>query len=49
MSTNRKEVTEQKVWSQQGGVPKGDIKHIPLPDNSVDFIISNCVISDGVN
>jgi len=24
---------------------KGDIEHIPLPDNSVDVIISNCVIN----
>jgi arsenite methyltransferase len=24
---------------------KGDIEHIPLPDNSVDLIISNCVIN----
>jgi arsenite methyltransferase len=24
---------------------KGDIEHVPLPDNSVDLIISNCVIN----
>jgi SAM-dependent methyltransferase len=24
---------------------KGDIEHIPLPDNSVDLVISNCVIN----
>src|SRR5215204_669242 len=24
---------------------KGDIEHIPLPDNSIDVIISNCVIN----
>jgi SAM-dependent methyltransferase len=24
---------------------KGEIEHIPLPDNSVDLIISNCVIN----
>ncbi len=24
---------------------KGDIEHIPLPDNSIDLIISNCVIN----
>ena len=24
---------------------KGDIEHIPLPDASVDVIISNCVIN----
>jgi arsenite methyltransferase len=35
---------------QKAGVPnveflKGEIEHIPLPDNSVDVIISNCVIN----
>lgn len=35
---------------QQAGITnveflKGDIEHIPLPDNSVDLIISNCVIN----
>jgi len=25
--------------------PKGEIQNIPLPDNSVDVIISNCVIN----
>jgi arsenite methyltransferase len=35
---------------QQAGVTnveflKGEIEHIPLPDNSVDVIISNCVIN----
>ncbi|MDR3737411.1 MAG: arsenite methyltransferase [Terracidiphilus sp.] len=35
---------------QQAGVEnveflKGEIEHIPLPDNSVDVIISNCVIN----
>src|SRR3979490_3224325 len=24
---------------------KGEIEHIPLPDNSIDVIISNCVIN----
>ena len=24
---------------------KGDIEHIPLPDASVDVIISNCVVN----
>jgi ubiquinone/menaquinone biosynthesis C-methylase UbiE len=24
---------------------KGEIEHIPLPDNSVDVVISNCVIN----
>ena len=24
---------------------RGEIEHIPLPDNSVDVIISNCVIN----
>lgn len=35
---------------RRAGVPnveflKGEIEHIPLPDNSVDVIISNCVIN----
>jgi len=35
---------------QRAGLPnveflKGEIEHIPLPDNSVDVIISNCVIN----
>ncbi|HET6796678.1 MAG TPA: arsenite methyltransferase [Gemmatimonadales bacterium] len=35
---------------QKAGIPnveflKGEIEHIPLPDNSVDVIISNCVIN----
>ena len=24
---------------------KGEIEHVPLPDNSVDVVISNCVIN----
>jgi len=28
---------------------KGEIEHIPLPDNSVDVIISNCVINLSAN
>jgi ubiquinone/menaquinone biosynthesis C-methylase UbiE len=28
---------------------KGEIEHIPLPDNSVDVIISNCVINLSVD
>ncbi len=28
---------------------KGDIEHIPLPDNAVDVIISNCVINLSAN
>jgi arsenite methyltransferase len=24
---------------------EGEIEHVPLPDNSVDVIISNCVIN----
>src|SRR5690349_22548134 len=28
---------------------KGDIENIPLPDNSVDVIISNCVINLSAN
>jgi len=35
---------------RRAGVPnveflKGEIEHIPLPDNSVDVVISNCVIN----
>ncbi len=35
---------------QKSGIPnveflKGEIEHIPLPDNSVDVVISNCVIN----
>jgi ubiquinone/menaquinone biosynthesis C-methylase UbiE len=28
---------------------KGDIEYIPLPDNSIDVIISNCVINLSAN
>src|SRR5450755_1613899 len=28
---------------------KGEIEHIPLPDNSVDVVISNCVINLSAN
>jgi arsenite methyltransferase len=38
---------ENKRKSGAGNVEflKGEIEHIPLPDNSVDVIISNCVIN----
>ena len=38
---------ENKRKSGLGNVEflKGEIEHIPLPDNSVDVIISNCVIN----
>jgi arsenite methyltransferase len=38
---------ENKKQSGLGNVEflKGEIEHIPLPDNSVDVIISNCVIN----
>jgi len=38
---------ENKARAGAGNVEflKGEIEHIPLPDNSVDVIISNCVIN----
>jgi len=36
---------KRKGWSQQCRFLKGEIEHIPLPDKSVDVIISNCVIN----
>jgi ubiquinone/menaquinone biosynthesis C-methylase UbiE len=38
---------ENKRKAEAGNVEflKGEIEHIPLPDNSVDVIISNCVIN----
>lgn len=35
----------EKAQAQNVSFLKGDIEHIPLPDNSVDVIISNCVIN----
>ena len=37
--------TQRKTGVQNVEFLKGDIEHIPLPDNSVDVIISNCVIN----
>jgi SAM-dependent methyltransferase len=36
---------QQKSGLQNVEFLKGEIEHIPLPDNSVDVIISNCVIN----
>ncbi len=36
---------QRKAGLQNVEFLKGDIEHIPLPDNSVDVIISNCVIN----
>ncbi|MBZ5697340.1 MAG: arsenite methyltransferase [Acidobacteriia bacterium] len=36
---------KQKAGSHNVEFLKGEIEHIPLPDNSVDVIISNCVIN----
>src|SRR5260370_597854 len=36
---------QKKSGDQNVEVLKGEIEHIPLPDNSVDVIISNCVIN----
>jgi arsenite methyltransferase len=36
---------QQKAGVQNVEFLKGEIEHIPLPDNSVDVIISNCVIN----
>jgi len=36
---------QQKAGAENVEFLKGDIEHIPLPDNSVDVIISNCVIN----
>jgi SAM-dependent methyltransferase len=36
---------QHKVGAQNVEFLKGEIEHIPLPDNSVDVIISNCVIN----
>jgi arsenite methyltransferase len=36
---------QQKAGVQNVEFLKGDIEHIPLPDSSVDVIISNCVIN----
>jgi ubiquinone/menaquinone biosynthesis C-methylase UbiE len=36
---------QRKVGVENVEFLKGEIEHIPLPDNSVDVIISNCVIN----
>ncbi len=36
---------KQKFGAQNVEFLRGEIEHIPLPDNSVDVIISNCVIN----
>jgi len=36
---------QQKAGAKNVEFLKGEIEHIPLPDNSVDVIISNCVIN----
>jgi len=36
---------QKKANVQNAEFLKGEIEHIPLPDNSVDVIISNCVIN----
>jgi len=37
--------SQRKAGVQNAEFLKGEIEHIPLPDNSVDVIISNCVIN----
>src|SRR6266852_3171682 len=36
---------KRKAGAENAEFLKGEIEHIPLPDNSVDVIISNCVIN----
>jgi SAM-dependent methyltransferase len=36
---------QRKAGAENVEFLKGEIEHIPLPDNSVDIIISNCVIN----
>jgi arsenite methyltransferase len=36
---------QRKAGAENVEFSKGEIEHIPLPDNSVDVIISNCVIN----
>src|SRR6184192_276385 len=36
---------KRKAGAENAEFLKGEIKHIPLPDSSVDVIISNCVIN----
>ncbi|MDE3111024.1 MAG: arsenite methyltransferase, partial [Acidobacteriota bacterium] len=36
---------KRKVGAENVEFLKGEIEHIPLPDNSIDVVISNCVIN----
>ena len=36
---------KRKAGAENAEFLKGEIEHIPLPDNSVDVVISNCVIN----
>jgi SAM-dependent methyltransferase len=38
---------KRKAGAENVEFLKGEIEHIPLPDNSVDVIISNCVLKPG--
>jgi arsenite methyltransferase len=38
-------LNQQKSGIENADFLKGEIEHIPLPDNSVDVVISNCVIN----
>src|SRR5262249_30885368 len=40
---------QRKAGAENVEFLKGDIEHIPLPDASVDVIISNCVINLSAN
>ena len=40
---------QKKAGARNVEFLKGEIEHIPLPDNSVDVIISNCVINLSAN
>jgi SAM-dependent methyltransferase len=39
------QMNNQKMGYSNVGFIKGDIEHIPLPDNSYDVVISNCVLN----
>ena len=48
--TDRNACPREGINQQRSGVAnveflKGEIENIPLPDNSVDVVISNCVIN----
>ena len=36
---------QRKAGVENAEFLRGEIEHIPLPDNSVDVVISNCVIN----